>query len=804
MFNPTWLFVGVVYALAIWLARRAKVEIPIRVAIFFYAIVFVYLYLPLTQDYVNLPVDFLKTLPPWAHLVRDHKSSNGFMNDIVLQIVPWANQVRESWRSLHVPLWNDLSASGYPLLGNPQSSALSPLRLLTLPLSLAHAMTAEAAMKILIALTFTFLFCRRRGYSELASTIGAVAFGFSAFIIVWLHFPLITSACLLPAVMYMVDLLAEKITYKRFVAAAVVWAVMLFGGHPETAAHAFFLALLYVLWIVIVQRSTLNVKRFLGTLAIALVVAALLAAPLLAPFAESLTKSKRYQELQANPPGVQVPFSDFPSFVAMLQPHFFGDPLHERVWGPAHPESITAFAGFLGVAAWFALLAHVIATRAWRSHEMFFVLATLLVLGIVMSWPGVRDVFHFVFRLAANARLRLLLALLFAIQTAAVADLIARGKRVAVLLGIAGASAVLVYFFARTDFANAFRHDNALLAVLPSIIVLLLALIAVFARKRELVLMLLLVAVIAELWKVHGDWNPAVSMKWMYPRTPILEKLDSLLAQRPPNDPARIVGAGPTFFPNVNGVYGYEDIRPHDPMANGRYIGVLRLVTGYDSDDYFARWNNFDTRFLDYLNVRYVLAPWAGNLPPKFALVWEGRDGRIFENRDVLPRFFPVRNVVIDFNDASFYRRLRTMDDWAITAVLDKLKLENRQMHDDFFHARPVDSPVATSEIIEAKPTQYRLHVKAPRYSLIVSSIPWWPGWKVERNGARVEPIRVNGGFVGFAVPPGELDVKVWYDPWTFRIGAIVAAATIAALIAIGTFYSTARAPSYRRAPTSE
>ena len=810
MFNPTWLFVGVVYAAAVWFARRASQmadrrsqiaeetdqlppsairrlpSIPIRVAVFFYAIVFVFLYLPLTQDYVNLPVDFLKTLPPWAHIVRDHHSSNGMMNDTVLQIVPWANQVREAWRSLTPPLWNDLSASGYPLLANPQSSALSPLRILALPLSLAHAMTAEAAMKILAALTFTYLFCRRRGYSELASTIGAVAFGFSTFIIVWLHFPLITSACLLPAVLYMVDLLAEKITYKRFVAAAVVWAALLFGGHPETAAHTFFLALLYALWIAFVERSTVNVKRFWVTLGAALAVAALLAAPLLAPFAEALTKSKRYQELQANPPGVLVPFSDFPSFIAMVQPHFFGEIPHEAVWGPAHPESITAFAGFLGVAAWFAILANVIATRAWRSREFFFVLATLLVLGIVMSWPGVREVFHFVFRLAANARLRLLLALLLAVQTAAMVDLIERGKRVAVLTGIAAASALLLYLFATADFANAYRRDTALLAMFPSMIVLVLAVIAAFARKRDLVLMLLLVAVIAELWKIDRDWNPTISEKWMYPRIPILQKMDSLLANAPPNQPSRMVGAGPAFFPNLNGVYGYEDIRPHDPMANGRYIGVLRLVTSYDSDDYFARWTDYQTRFLDYLNVRYVMTPWMGELPgPRYELIYDGRDGRIFENHDVLPRFFPVRNVIIDFNDDSYYRRLRTLDEWSDTALLDKLELENRQMHDDFFRARPPTAPIATSEILEAKPTQYRLHVKAPRYSLIVSSIPWWPGWKVERNGARVEPIRVNGAFLGFAVPPGELDVRVWYDPWTFKYGAIVSGLTIVALFGV-------------------
>lgn len=779
MFNPTWIFVAVVYAAAVWLARRANVDIPIRVAIFFYALVFVFLYLPLTQDYVNLPVDFLKTLPPWAHLVRNHHASNLYMNDIVLQIVPWAQQVRDAWRSFNVPLWNHLSAAGYPLLGNPQTSALSPLRLLALPLSLAHAMTAEAAMKLLIAFTFTFLFCRRRGYSELASAIGAVAFGLSSFIIVWLHFPLVTSACMLPAVLYATDLLAEQVTYKRFVTAAVVWAVLLFGGHPETAAHTFFIALLYALWIALMERRN---ARFLIAFFGALAVAALIAAPLLAPFAEAINKSKRYQELRTHPPGVEVPFSDWPSFIATLQPHFYGHIPNEQAWGTAaHPESITGFAGFLGVAAWFALLAHVIATRSWRSREAFFVLMTALVLGIVMSWPGVRELFHFIFRLAANARLRLLLAMLFAIQTAAVVNLLERGKRASVLIGIAAAGAVLLTFLMRTNFPGAIQRDTALIAIFPSLVVLVVAAVIAFFPRWS---MLILVAVIAELWSAGHDWNPTIEAKWMYPKTPILEKMDELLAKHPQS---RMTGAGPAFFPNLNGVYGYEDIRPHDPMAYGRYIGFISWVTSYDAEDYFARWNDFNTRVLDYLNVRYVITPWRAELPaPRYTMLYDGRDGRIFENRDVLPRFFPVRNVIIDFNDTTFYDKLKHMEEWRETALLDKLELENRQMHDDFFTPRPVSAPLATSEILEAKPSSYRLHVKAPRYSLIVSSIPWWPGWKVERNGARIEPIRVNGTFLGFAVPPGELDVHVWYDPWTFRVGAIVSGLTIVALIAIG------------------
>ena len=786
MFNPTWLFVAAVYAAAVFVARRRGIDIPVRVAAFFYALVLVFLYQPMTQDYVDLPVDFLKTLPPWTDVTRDHRALNRDMNDIVLQIAPWAHQVRESWRALEPPLWNSFSAAGYPLLASGQSSALSPLRLITLPLSLGHALTAEAALKILIALTFTFLYCRRRRYSELAGTFGAVAFGFSTFAIVWLHFPLMTSACLVPAVLYMIDLLAERRTYLRFIAAAAVWAVMLFGGHPETASHTFFMALLYALWLIAAERVV--TWRFLLTLGAAMAVAALLAAPFLAPFAEAVTKSKRYQELQMRPDGAEVPFSDARSAVLLAQPHFYGQVPHEAAWGPAHPESISGFAGILGIAAWFALLVEVVRRRAWRSREMFFLVATLLVLGVILSWPGINEAFHLVFGLAANARLRLLLVLLLAIQTAAAVDLIERSEsRVPVLIGLGAASVLLLAIFYGSEFAVPWHRDSALLALLPSIGVIALATVTVLFRRRDLVLLVVLAAVIGELWKIGSNWNPDVEQKWMYPRTPLLEKMVEIRSEVPKNEPFRVVANAGMLFPNVSALYGLEDVRAHDPMTNGRYVTFLTKVVNYDRNHYFAPWPDVYSPLLDYLNVRYLVVTPRGELAPsRWVLRYAGADGRIFENPSVLPRFYAARNVIIDFNDAKFDRRLAEMHDkWAHTALLEELELESRQMHDDFFNPRPPEAPVAAVEILQAHPRDYRLRVKSPRYSLIVSSVPWWPGWKVERNGARVDPIRVNGAFLGFAVPEGELDVRVWYDPWTFRLGMIVAGATLLVLCAL-------------------
>ncbi|HEX2122850.1 MAG TPA: hypothetical protein VHL59_14560, partial [Thermoanaerobaculia bacterium] len=175
----TALYVAALYAGAIALARRARIEIPWRIAALFYLLVLLFFFKPMTGPYVNVGPDVLQLIPPWSASAPagfdKFDVANYELQDVMFQFVPWTHQVHESWRSLRVPLWNPLAGCGMPLLGNMQSGALSPLRLLTIPLEYAHAMTAEAALKVLVALTFTFLFCRRRGYDVLPSVIGAIA-----------------------------------------------------------------------------------------------------------------------------------------------------------------------------------------------------------------------------------------------------------------------------------------------------------------------------------------------------------------------------------------------------------------------------------------------------------------------------------------------------------------------------------------------------------------------------------------------------------------------------------------------------
>ena len=111
------------------------------------------------------------------------------------------------------------------------------------------------------------------------------------------------------------------------------------------------------------------------------------------------------------------------------------------------------------------------------------------------------------------------------------------------------------------------------------------------ARGRHIAAMLIGGALVAELWTATDGWNPVLPADAMYPTTPLIEKLQRLQDATPRNAPFRIVGIGAALFPNAQAMYGFADIRTHDPMAFGRYLGVLRLLTNLETNEYFAKWS---------------------------------------------------------------------------------------------------------------------------------------------------------------------------------------------------------------------
>jgi hypothetical protein len=286
--------------------RRWFDPLPARVLLLFLLYVAVLLAPVLAGDAVLLPVDVLRIHAPYLQMAPSTPPAIFLQRDLVHQIAPWELLVKRALAGGSWPLWNSWEGAGMPLMADPQAQAFQPLVALAYPFSIWTAAGVTAAAKLLSALIFSFLLCRRQGLGEPAAAAGATAFGLSGFVLLWLGWPLATCAALLPAVLYAIVRCDEVGARRDFLLLALAAAALLLAGHPETLIYAAGFAALFLLdrcrrrW-----RERPPVPRpcqgrqgrsalaLLAPAVLAAALAAALAAPVLLPAAAFLPTTQR-------------------------------------------------------------------------------------------------------------------------------------------------------------------------------------------------------------------------------------------------------------------------------------------------------------------------------------------------------------------------------------------------------------------------------------------------------------------------------------------------------------------------------
>src|SRR5688500_17393801 len=200
---------------------------------------------------VPVPLDEVVRGYPYRGIFGDIQAQNYLTNDTVKQILPWMHTVREQMFAGRAPLWNPHLFSGYPLLGNGQSAPFSPFFLATLYVPLPKQIVAMAGVKLFVALRFGFLLLRREGVSTAAALFGCTVFTFAIFNNVFLYYPMTAVTLLLPAAAYAVLSALHSRRAAPHVLVALVVALLLAGGHPESVVHVATAVLVLVLieWI---------------------------------------------------------------------------------------------------------------------------------------------------------------------------------------------------------------------------------------------------------------------------------------------------------------------------------------------------------------------------------------------------------------------------------------------------------------------------------------------------------------------------------------------------------------------------
>ena len=292
------------------------------------------------------------------------------------------------------------------------------------------------------------------------------------------------------------------------------------------------------------------------------------------------------------------------------------------------------------------------------------------------------------------------------------------------------------------------------------------------------------VAVLIELVLTTWNYNPPARPKDVFPETDAIRRLRAV------PQPSRIVAWGWSFIPDTPGYYGLEDVKTTDPISDAHYMRLFRGYLRAEGTDSVV--NETKYPIFDYLNIENVYTPPDATLnDPKFELVYRGNDGAIYHNRNALPRYFTVSDVVVtpDFDMAVGLSKQIT--DFRQRAIVDR--------------AAPAALTTGTVRVVSYEGQRTLLDVDSPACTLLVSSDVHWPGWRVYVNGRAIAPVTVNGAFLGAYVPGGHSRVELVYRPREFtfglRLGLI---ALVGYLIAIGLPRSRARSPFPAEAASSQ
>ncbi|HEX4496244.1 MAG TPA: hypothetical protein VIE43_11305 [Thermoanaerobaculia bacterium] len=692
-----------------------------------------------------LPVGNLGDIPPFTAVVQGEPHGNFLQSDLILQIAPWLARVREAYAAGSWPLWNPLAGAGEPLLANPQSQALQPLAWLALPFPVVAGFGVAAALRLLVAFVFTWLFLRRQEISATVALAGSLAYGLAGFLQLWLGWPLAGSAAFLPVLLYAITLVDQRGARRDLALLALATAALLLVGHPETSLHVFLFAAAFALSRLLARPAGRRLA-LLGAWTLAAAIGAGLAAPLALPAAEYLPKSQRaalldlrHERWRAGAAALgEEGHLSLGRLIPIAAANAFGNDRYGDYWGERNTnEDATGFAGSVVLLGALAAAWPLAAGRRFPQERLMLATAAVC-LAIVARPAWLVSIFEAVPVLrhsqSYHGRVTLLLNLAMVYGAASAWERWRRGEirpRRFLLLGAALVPLIVWGYLAHAgpeaaDF-GALRWGSLAVQIAALALALLL-----LARPGSSLRMSGLAAVAAaELIAFHLPAHPAARADLYDPVTPPIAFLQKRL------DPwYRMAGLGPLLRPNLASVYGLADLRSANAAKPAAVQEALRPINRFPlraTEGLDAPENPLYGR----LAVRFLIAQPGTFVDPPYERIFRRATAWIYQNPDALP----------------------------------------------FLYYSPQAPGPETSglDLGTIEPEWLRARARLPRVRLLASSLYQDGNWKLLVGGGRRPTTLANGPFLAAWLPPGEADLDLLYRPGSFLAGLAVAALALAA-----------------------
>jgi hypothetical protein len=702
------------------------------------------------------------------------------LGDVVFQEVPWRKAVREAAKNGRLPLWNRFQLAGEPLLAVQQPAVLHPGTLIGFLLPLAQAWTFEMTLRHFLALLAMYLFLRELRLGEVPALLGAVGWCFADYLVFFAGYPLTPAVAPFPLLLLGLRRLATEPGGRAVGITVAALLLNLTSGHPETLLHAVAAGGVWFLF----ELAWAGRRRRARALGLALVAGGVtlgLSAVLLLPLAEALPhtaehalRSSWYAHVDKSGSVAESLRRSIPNLV----------PYGHGVSGVG--RTAIGFGEPAGYAGAVVLPFAAVGLFARRRERWPILILAVLGLALWARLPGVTDLVSSLplFDIGLNERLVFLAAFAVSALAALGAERIREGEGLGTLAASAAASvaAIAALFvevrptLSRLAVEDSYLRDRLLVQLVPVALVGLGAVVLLFSpagrRSRRAAglavaaLLLLLVQRGLEAGPVYRTFPNRA----FYPPLSVLDPI-------PRDAPWRFTAASFLFIPNIAALYELEDVRGYEAMTFKPLTETFPLWC-VPQAVWFNRVDDPESPFLSFLNVRWILVPEEWSAPPGWKTLAEGDGTKLVENPRALPRAFVPRLVRAEATDAAAIGALQSIDDFGEHGVVDGGDVS-------WTPGEWRRNGLASVSIEAYRPERLDLSVDAGWSAVVGTSIPRWPGWKLEIDGRSAPLLGYNRAFLGFRVPAGRSRVVLRYRPDGFVRGAVLSGATLAGCLLV-------------------
>lgn len=728
--------------------------------------------------------------------------------DVIRQLIPWKYFSIEEIKNGRLPLWNPYNFSGNPLLANFQSGVFYPFNAAFLIFDFETAWTIYIFLIPLLSAFFVYLFMREIGMNRIASYYAGIVFAFSSYMVVWMEYGNIGHVFLwLPLLLYLIEKLVKKIAFIHAIAFVGVSALAFLAGYIQGYFYVVCVFSLYYFFRLWQEKhfTPFHIGLLIFFLFTPLLIGMVQLLPTLELFINSSRSNYSLDQIRQllNPAWYTVT-----TFI----PNFFGNPATRNHWFyGTYIERVSYFGIYPLLFAFFALFlikinkyilpfAIIFAASFLISLDLIFtrylyllpipilsttvptrVLSLFVFSGSILSGIGLH---YFLMRKEKKRMLAIisLFALLFLVVGISIFTLpqfivqFADNKNIALRNTILPAVFFIIFIFIAFSYYNPLR-------------------IRLFKSKyiKIAAVCLLIGITLFDLFFFFEKITPFSPREYFYPKTQVMDYL------RSQEKTERFWGFGSgnieNNFATIEQVYSPEG---YDPLFSKRYSELLSITQSnginggevYRSDanirssngervwddEYFQKLSNI-------LGVKYILNKvdlHDASLPDyhifpeeTYELLWGKGNWQVYENKNVLPRFYLVDNYIVRTN----------RDDILSEIFLENIDLKNVAILEESTGLDLGNDENAAVKLLKYEPQRVTFSVNSNKNMLLVLSDTYFPGWIADIDGKRTKIYRANYTFRAVEVPRGAHTVTFAYSPSSFLFGFWISVLSVFCII---------------------